>query len=147
MVNKQYNLQNISKNKTKHLNAIDAKTLKQSITVIPNVNSSIGLNDSYHLQNAFERNIVNQLYHSLSDSLDGDFDNKHTTGDNSMDDTVKTNSITGAADTDTQSQNHLSINDIGRFQYILQMDREMVRFPLRKNVQNEFFLTKNKNKN
>lgn len=131
MVSKQYNVQNISQNKTKHLNAIDAEILKQSITVIPNVNSSISLNDSDHLRNAFERNKANQFYHSLSDSLDGDFNNKHTTGDNSMDDTVKTNSITGAADTDTQSQNHLSIDDIGRFQYILQMDREMVRLPVR----------------
>ncbi|XP_031621632.1 uncharacterized protein LOC116339738 [Contarinia nasturtii] len=44
-----------------------------------------------------------------------------------MADIVKNNnSITaGDTDADSQSQKHLSINDIGRFQYILQMDREM----------------------
>lgn len=119
MVNKQYNVQNLSKNKTKNLNNIDAQTLNPSITVIPN-----DMNDTYQSQNAFERNITQQFYHSLNDSLDEHFDIKHTSsGDESMADSVKNNN-TGATDTD--SQKHLSINDIGRFQYILQMDREMV---------------------
>lgn len=123
MVNKQYNVQNINKNKAK-FNHIDAETLKKSITVIPNSN------DANQSQNAFERNLAQQFYHSITDSLDGNFDNnKYIATDNdSMGDIVKnSNSITGATDADSQSQKHLSINDIGRFQYILQMDREMVR--------------------
>lgn len=134
MVNKQYNVQSLGKNKTKNSNQIDAQTLKQTITVIPNetnVNtSSSGANDTYQSQqqNAFERNITQQFYYSLTDSLDGNFDNnKHGIGDDSMADIVKTSNNTGATDADSQSQKHLSINDIGRFQYILQMDREMVR--------------------
>lgn len=132
MVNKQYNVQSLGKNKTKNSNNIDAQTLKQTITVIPNetinVNSSNGANDSYQSQqNAFERNITQQFYYSITDSLDGHFDNKHIGGDDSMGDIVKNSNSTGATDADSQSQKHLSINDIGRFQYILQMDREMVR--------------------
>lgn len=135
MVNKQYNVQNLSKNKTKNSNHIDTEALKQTITVIPNesiLNGSIDANDTYQSQNAFERNITQQFYHSLTDSLDfvdGNHNNHRMTGDDSMADIVK-NSGTGATDNDTQSQKHLSINDIGRFQYILQMDREMVRFSL-----------------
>lgn len=130
MVNKQYNVQSLGKNKTKNSNQIDAQTLKQTITVIPNetnVNSSNGANDIHQSpQNVFERNITQQFYYSLTDSLDGNFDNKHSFGDNSMEDTVKNSNNTGATDSDSQSQKHLSISDIGRFQYILQMDREMV---------------------
>lgn len=125
MVNKQYNVQNLSKNKTKSSNQIDAQTLKQSVCITPTSNGSSETNDSYQSQNAFERNITQQYYHGLTDSLDGHFDNKHITGGESMADIVK-NSVAGATDADTQSQKHLSINDIGRFQYILQMDREMV---------------------
>lgn len=128
MVNKQYNVQDLSKNKIKNADhQIDSQSLKQSITVIPNessVHGSIGSNDTYHSQNAFERNITQQYYHNLNDSADGHY-SKQTSCDNSMADIVK-NSITGATDNDSQSQKHLSINDIGRFQYILQMDREMV---------------------
>lgn len=133
MVNKQYNVQNLSKNKTN-----DVETLKQTITVIPNETASIsngsgGANDTYQSQqqNAFERNITQNFYYSLTDSLDGNFEEKQHSGgfgDDSMEDIVKnSNNITGATDADSQSQKHLSINDIGRFQYILQMDREMVR--------------------
>lgn len=122
MVNKQYNVQNLNKNKTKNLNQIDAQTLNSSITVIPN-----DTNESYQSQNAFERNITQQFYHSLNDSLDEHFDIKHSMdGDDSMADIVKNNITRDATDSDSQSQKHLSINDIGRFQYILQMDREMV---------------------
>lgn len=130
MVNKQYNVQNKSKNS----NQTDVETL--NITVIPNEtasNGSAGANDTYQSpqQNAFERNITQQFYYSLTDSLDGNFEQKQHSagfGDDSMADIVKSsNNITGATDADSQSQKHLSINDIGRFQYILQMDREMVR--------------------
>lgn len=131
MVNKQYNVQNLGKNKSKNSNHTDTEVLKQTITVIPNesiLNGSIDANNTYQSQNAFERNITQQFYHSLNDSLDsvdGNHNNHRMTGDDSMADIVK-NSSTGA--TDNESQKHLSINDIGRFQYILQMDREMVRF-------------------
>lgn len=135
MVNKQYNVQSLTKNKTKNSksNQNDAQTLKQTITVIPNeptVNGSSGANDTYQSQNAFERNITHQFYHGLNDTfdlIDGNFDKIHmTTSNDSMADIVKS-SIAGATDGDSQSQKQLSINDIGRFQYILQMDREMVR--------------------
>lgn len=142
MVNKQYNVQKLGKNKTKNSNHADAKEqLKQSITVIPNetiVNGSSGAHrDFYHPQNAFERNITQQYYHSINDSfdvVDGQFENKRILSDNtSMADTGKdssngmANATAAAADAnDTQSQKQLSIDDIERFQYILQMDREMV---------------------
>lgn len=141
MVNKQYNVQKLGKNKTKTSNHIDAKEqLKQSITVIPNetiLNGSSDLRDFYHTQNAFERNITQQYYHNLNDSfdlVDGHFENKRITSDNpSMADNVKNSMANASAaaaaaqDTnDTQSQKQLSIDDIERFQYILQMDREMV---------------------
>lgn len=143
MVNKQYNVQKLGKNKTKNSNHIDAakEQLKQSITVIPNethLNGSSDVHDFYHAQNAFERNITQQYYHSIDDSfdlVDGQFENKRITSDNTiMADTVKkSNSManamaaTTAQDAnDTQSQKQLSIDDIERFQYILQMDREMV---------------------
>lgn len=141
-MNKQYNVQQTGKNKTRSLNFIDAKEqLKQSITVIPNetiINGSSGVRDIYRTQNVFERNITQQYYHSLNDtfdSVDGHFENKRiASGDTaSMADTVKNKNMssmsTDAAsqDTnDTQSQKQLSIDDIERFQYILQMDREMV---------------------
>lgn len=128
MVNKQYNVQNLSKSKTKNSNHIDTELLKQSITVIPN---ETHVNDTYQLQNAFERNITQQYYHNLNDSLDlvdGHIDSKHMTGDDSMADTdIVKNSIAATTDNDSQSQKQLTIDDIGRFQYILQMDREMVR--------------------
>lgn len=123
MVNKQYNVQNLGKNKTKNSNQIDLQTLKQSV-IVTSISSS-ETNDSNQSQNVFERNITQQYYHSLNDSLDGHFDNKHIIGATSMADIVK-NSVAGETDADAQSQKHLSINDIGRFQYILQMDREMV---------------------
>lgn len=143
MVNKQYNVQKLGKNKTKNSNHIDAakEQLKQSITVIPNethLNGSNDVRDFYHSQNAFERNITQQYYHSINDSfdlVDGQFENKRITSDNTiMADTVKkSNSMANAMATttaqdanDTQSQKQLSIDDIERFQYILQMDREMV---------------------
>lgn len=141
MVNKQYNVQKLGKNKTKTSNHTDAKEqLKQSITVIPNetpVNGSSGARDFYHPQNAFERNITQQYYHSVNDSfdvVDGQFENKRILSDNtSMADFGKNsghsmaNAAAAAADaSDTQSQKQLSIDDIERFQYILQMDREMV---------------------
>lgn len=125
MVNKQYNVQNLSKNKTnKNLKHIDTEILKQSITVIPNetiVNGAHRVDDIYQTQNAF----MQQYYHNLTDSPD--IVDGHLTGDDSMVDIVKNrnNSVT---DNDSQSQKQLTINDIGRFQYILQMDREMVRF-------------------
>lgn len=128
MVNKQYNVQHLSKNKTKHSKHIDTETLKQSITVIPNetnVDGSIRVHDIYPSQNAY----MQQYYHNLTDSLDvidTHLDRKRMTGDNSMADIVKHN-ITTASDNDSQSQKQLTIDDIGRFQYILQMDREMVR--------------------
>lgn len=133
MVNKQYNVQSLTKNKTKNSsNHSDAQTIKQNITVIPpnetHVNASTGAPDSYQSQNAFERNISHQFYHGLNDTfdfIDGNFD-KMTPND-SMADHIKNSSAAGATDGDSQSQKHLSINDIGRFQYILQMDREMVR--------------------
>lgn len=132
MVNKQYNVQNLSKNKTKNSNHIDTELLKQSITVIPNetiINGSSGVNDIYQSQNAFERNITQpQYYHGLNDSLDlvdGHLDQKHMIGDDSMADIVK-KSINSDTDNDSQSQKQLTIDDIERFQYILQMDREMV---------------------
>lgn len=123
MVNKQYNVQNLGKNKTKNSNQIDLQTLKQSV-IVTSISSS-ETNDSNQSQNVFERNITQQYYHSLNDSLDGHFDNKHIIGATSMADIVK-NSVADETDADAQSQKHLSINDIGRFQYILQMDREMV---------------------
>lgn len=142
MVNKQYNVQKLGKNKTKAANHTDAKEqLKQSITVIPNetpANGTSGVRDFYHPQNAFERNITQQYYHSINDSfdvVDGQFENKRILSDNtSMADTGKNsghamaNAATAAAHdaSDTQSQKQLSIDDIERFQYILQMDREMV---------------------
>lgn len=139
MVNKHYNVQKLGKNKAKNSNQIDAKEqLKQSITVIPNetiINASNGARNIYHNQNAFERNITQPYYHSLNDSfdlVDGHFDSKRNTSDNaSMSDMVKNTMSTAAAATphdtsDTQSQKQLSIDDIERFQYILQMDREMV---------------------
>lgn len=133
MVNKQYNVQSLTKNKTKNSsNHNDAQTIKQNITVIPSnethVNASIGAPDLYQSQNAFERNISHQFYHGLNDTfdfIDGNFD-KMTSND-SMADHIKNSSAAGATDSDSQSQKQLSINDIGRFQYILQMDREMVR--------------------
>lgn len=133
MVNKQYNVQSLTKNKTKNSsNHNDAQTIKQNITVIPpnetHVNASTGAPDLYHSQNAFERNISHQFYNGLNetfDFIDGNFD-KMTPND-SMADHIKNSSAAGATDGDSQSQKHLSINDIGRFQYILQMDREMVR--------------------
>lgn len=128
MVNKQYNVQNLSKSKTKNSDHIDTELLKQSITVIPN---ETHVNDTYQLQNAFERNITQQYYHNLNDSLDlvdGHIDSKHMTGDDSMADIdIVKNSIAATTDNDSQSQKQLTIDDIGRFQYILQMDREMVR--------------------
>lgn len=123
MVNKQYNVQNLGKNKTKNSNQIDLQTLKQSV-IVTSISSS-ETNDSNQSQNVFERNITQQYYRSLNDSLDGHFDNKHIIGATSMADIVK-NSVADETDADAQSQKHLSINDIGRFQYILQMDREMV---------------------
>lgn len=127
MVNKQYNVQHLSRNKTKHSKHIDTEKLKQSITVIPNetiVDGSRGVNDIYQSQNAY----MQQYYHNLTDSLDvidTHLDSKRMTGDDSMGDIVK-NHITTASDNDSQSQKQLTIDDIGRFQYILQMDREMV---------------------
>lgn len=144
MVNKQYNVQQSSKNKSKNLNSLDAKEqLKQSITVIPNetiINGSSGVRDIYRTQNAFERNITQQYYHSLNDSfdsVDGHFENKrHTFGDdttmasNNNNNHMSSDTAAAAHDTnDTQSQKQLSIDDIERFQYILQMDREMVSGP------------------
>lgn len=148
MVNKQYNVQKLGKNKTKNPNHHHGKEqLKQSITVIPNdttLNDSNGARDFYHSQNAFDRNIIQQYYHSLNDSfdlVDGHFENNYITSDNtSMGDIVKQN-MSAAADqptaagaatdaNDTQSQKQLSIDDIERFQYILQMDREMVSVPI-----------------
>lgn len=135
MVNKQYNVQKLGKNKTNH---IDAKEqLKQSITVIPNETIGSGssdVRDFYHPQNAFERNITQQYYHSINDTfdvVDGQFETKRILSHNtSMADTEKhsSNSMANAAAdaNDTQSQKQLSIDDIERFQYILQMDREMV---------------------
>lgn len=106
------------------------------------VNGSSGVRDFYHPQNAFERNITQQYYHSINDSfdvVDGQFENKRILSDNtSMADTGKNSSqsmanaaaaaaASAAHDaSDTQSQKQLSIDDIERFQYILQMDREMV---------------------
>lgn len=136
MVNKQYNVQQLDKNKTNHTDA--KEQLKQSITVIPNetiISGSSGVRDIYRTQNAFERNITQQYYYSLNDTfdlVDGHLDNnKRHTGDTAaMADIVKNKNMDGAtaqdATNDTQSQKQLSMDDIERFQYILQMDREMV---------------------
>lgn len=144
MVNKQYNVQKLGKNKTpKNSNHTDAakEQLKQSITVIPNeaiLNGPSDVHDFYHTQNAFERNITQQFYHSIDDSfdfVDGQFENKRITSENTiMADTGKNSGMANATAaaaaaqdaSDTQSQKQLSIDDIERFQYILQMDREMV---------------------
>lgn len=127
MVNKQYNIQNTNKNKSKSASPVD---------------------DSDHTQSAFERNITQHYYYdnsdAFSDLLDDNcgekpirvqssnqFDHPKfsviATTDNNLLNTATTTTSTTNTSIDSDSQKPLSINDIGRFQYILQMDREMVR--------------------
>lgn len=125
MVNKQYNIQNINKNKSKPASPVD---------------------DSDHTQSAFERNITQNYFYdnsdAFSDLLDDNCGEKPirvqssqtdqprfsviATTDNHLNTATTTTSTTNTS-IDSDSQKPLSINDIGRFQYILQMDREMVR--------------------
>lgn len=136
MVNKQYNVQNLNKNKNAN------KTSITVISTIPNLNQSSllspttknsSLSDSH--QSPFERNITQQQQHYYNadadayDIVDDDEDEQNGTYniDSSDIDPIASinSSVIGATTHD--SHKNLSINDIGRFQYILQMDREMVR--------------------
>lgn len=126
MVNKQYNIHNTAaKNKSKSTSPAD---------------------DSDRTPSAFERNITQHYYQDNSDAFSdlledncGDPRTATLSVQSVLPDTRKFNVIattddhlitTASATTntslDSDSQKPLSINDIGRFQYILQMDREMV---------------------
>lgn len=140
MVNKQYNVQSLNKNKSNNNN--NHNNNRSSITVIstipPNLNSqqqqqpqqplnnnnNLAHNDRHQssIISAFERNITQQYFHhsDTNDLVDR--------SDNIIDpfDIDPIASINSSVIGDSHKQ--LSINDIGRFQYILQMDREMVSF-------------------
>lgn len=146
MVNKQYNLQSLNKNKSNNNNNHNHNHTS-SITVIstipPNLNSqqqqsqpqphsqqplnnnnNFAQNDKHQssIISAFERNITQQYFHH-SDTYDL-VDGTDNIIDSSDIDPIA--SINSSVIGDSHKQ--LSINDIGRFQYILQMDREMVSF-------------------
>lgn len=127
MVNKQYNIHNTSvKNKSKSASPAD---------------------DSDYTPSAFERNITQHYYQDNSDAFSDLLDDNcgdHKAATLSVqsvqpeqrsifnviattdDHLITTTSVTTNTSLDSDSQKPLSINDIGRFQYILQMDREMV---------------------
>lgn len=141
MVNKQYNVQSLNKNKSNNNNNHNHNRTS-SITVIstipPNLNSqqqpsqtqplnnnnNLAHNDRHQssIISAFERNITQQYFHH-SDTYDL-VDGTDNIIDSSDIDPIA--SINSSVIGDSHKQ--LSINDIGRFQYILQMDREMVSF-------------------
>lgn len=106
-----------------------------------NSNNQTALTD----QSAFERNISQQYHHRGGkaangdnfDFVDGNFDNNNSislsiTSDitTTVDDTDQRSNrdhiSTAAGRNDSPNKQPISIHDIGRFQYILQMDREMV---------------------
>lgn len=142
MVNKQYNVQSLNKNKSNNNNNHNNHNHTSSITLIstvpPNLNSQQqlsqpqqSLNNNNNLANnndrhqspiisAFEHNITQQYFHH-SDTYDL-VDGTDNIIDSSDIDPIA--SINSSVIGDSHKQ--LSINDIGRFQYILQMDREMV---------------------
>lgn len=153
MVNKQYNVQNSNKNKAKNHNQTAA--INQCITAISNVinpnqqtisannnnnNNSLRANDNHQTKSAFEKNITQQYYNDSIDTFDLVDGNRSRDNNNISSNivdhnngNVKSNIITStdnslSASNESNSHTHLSINDIGRFQYILQMDREMVSY-------------------
>lgn len=135
MVNKQYNVQSLNKNKSNNNNHNHTSSITVISTIPPNLNSQqqpLNNNNNNNLAHsdrhqspiisAFERNITQQYFHHSDtyDLVDGT--------DNIIDSTDidPIASINSSVIGDSHKQ--LSINDIGRFQYILQMDREMVSF-------------------
>lgn len=149
MVNKQYNVQNSNKNKTKNHNQTAA--INQSITAISNIinpnqqtistnNNNLQANDNHQTKSAFEKNITQQYYNDSIDTFDLVDGNRSRDNNNISSNivdhnngNVKSNIIVStdnslSASNESNSHTHLSINDIGRFQYILQMDREMVSY-------------------
>lgn len=145
MVNKQYNVQSLNKNKSNNNNNNHTSSITVISTIPPNLNlqqqqqsqsqsqsqqqlnnnnNNLAYNDKPRsaIISAFERNITQQYFHHSDtyDLVDGT--------DNIIDssDIDPISSINSSVIGDSHKQ--LSIDDIGRFQYILQMDREMVSF-------------------
>lgn len=102
MVNKQYNIQGSKKGKN------NSPPPNRSASVISSAPNPSNLSGEDSISN--ENNCSQSVYgRNITYVHDDDF---------------------GVCDENCERLNHkdLSINDIGRFQYILQMDREMVSF-------------------
>lgn len=152
MVNKQYNVQGLNK-KSKHkqsnrtsssLSPSDAK--RAGVTVLSSVANQQHTPHSYDINGSRTvSSFFKNLHHhraplDQSASLDETYDQNISLNANF--DILYNNCFDGDINhenstRDTDKRKELTINDIERFQYIVQMDREMV------NMCNELFETQN----
>lgn len=123
MVNKQYNIQNAKKSKNR------SPPPNRNITVISNVpNPSTGgpmtaasSLDSISEENNFRQNVKKSSAAFGRSNISYLHNNTTVTDDYGVSDDSASN-----CDRLPSAEHNTSIHDIGRFQYILQMDREMV---------------------
>lgn len=131
MVNKQYNVQSLNKKSKRN----QSPPPNRSVTIISsypspqqsayNINSNLNRLSTDILSSAQQQQAANHA----SSAFDRSFTYRHDDFDvvDSADEISKCGSYSSANEQlATHPQSDLSINDIGRFQYILQMDREMV---------------------
>lgn len=131
MVNKQYNVQSLNKksNRSNQHNSSASSSptsvspatprSNRNVTVIssiPNPHNQYNINNL----NALSTDILNSAHHQQKTVYGRNISYRNDGFD--LVDNCDNNKISNVDD----EQNELTINDIGRFQYILQMDREMV---------------------